>query len=50
MFFDLVTCVLLAIDYQIVRLIVDARDNTERCLLVLIDTMIWFIAVTHKPQ
>ena len=50
MCFDLVTCVLLAIDYVIVRLIVDSNNNTDRCLLLLIDTMIWLLAVTHKSQ
>ena len=46
--FDLTTFLLFAIDFEILKLLLDARDNTERMLLVAIDTVIWYIAVTHK--
>ena len=46
--FDLTTFLLFAIDFEILTLLWGARDNTERMLLVAIDTVIWYIAVTHK--
>ena len=46
--FDLTTFLLLAIDFQIVRMVGGARDNTERMLLLAIDSVIWWLAITHK--
>ena len=46
--FDLTTFLLFAIDFEILKLLWGARDNTERMLLVAIDTVIWYIVVTHK--
>ena len=39
---------LILIDYQIARLVRQARDNTERRLLLTIDCVIWMLAILHK--
>ena len=47
---DIVTCLLLLLDFQLYMMAMQARNNSEIILLAFIDIFIWTIAVlgNHK--
>ena len=47
---DLITILLVLLDFQVYKMVMRARDNSEIAMLAVIDIFIWLLAVieSHK--
>lgn len=47
---DLITILLVLLDFQVYKMVMRARDNSEIAMLAVIDIFIWLLAIieSHK--
>ena len=47
---DLITILLILIDFELYKMVMTARDNGEIIMLTLVDLFVWFLAVKHSNK
>ena len=47
---DLITILLVLVDFQIYQMVLKARDHSELAMLVLVDLFIWLLAVINSHK
>ena len=47
---DLITILLVLLDFQLYKMVMRARDLSEIVMLALVDIFIWFLAVIHSHK
>ena len=47
---DLITILLVLLDFQLYKMVMRARDNGEIIMLALADLFIWLLAVIHSQK
>ena len=47
---DLITILLVLLDFQLYKMVMRARDNSEIIMLALVDLFIWLLAVIHSQK
>ena len=47
---DLITILLVFVDFQIYQMVLKARDHSEIAMLALVDLFIWLLAVINSHK